>query len=60
MIERRKTNDRRKARTLNILDTWAGIGVFARLIFTIAIIACFLWSLKTIAETVLWLYVLLA
>lgn len=59
MIERRKTDDRRKARTLSFFDAWLGIGAFARLIFIVAIIACFLWSLKTIAETVLWLYVLL-
>jgi len=55
MIERRK----RAENTANLLQAWTAIGWFTRLIFTFAIIACFLWSVKTIFEVVLWLRVLL-
>lgn len=43
MIERRQGNDRRKANTLGLLDGWAGIGVFARLLLVVAIITATCW-----------------
>jgi hypothetical protein len=55
MPDRQKRVDQ----TIDLLDAWAGIGVFARIAFVLAIIACFVWSLKTIFEMVLWLRVLL-
>lgn len=56
MTERR---ERRINQTLSLLDAWTGIGAWARLVFVLGIVACFIWSIKTIAETVLWIRVLL-
>ncbi len=59
MIERRKHRDRRAIEGAGLVDAWASIGPVVRIIFSLAIISCFLWSLKAIFEMVLWLRVLL-
>lgn len=56
MTDRRQ---RRIEQTTDLLDAWAGIGVFARLLFILAIISCFVWSIRAIFEMILWFRVLL-
>jgi hypothetical protein len=55
MTEKR---EKRVDQTLGLLEAWTGIGVYARLLCVIAIIAAFLWTIKTGVEVVLWLRLL--
>jgi len=51
MTEKR---ERRVNQTLGMLNAWAGIGVFGRILLAVAIIATGLWMLKNAIELVLW------
>lgn len=51
MTERR---ERRRDQTLDLLNAWAGVGAFTRLLFVAAIIAAFVWLVKWGIELVLW------
>lgn len=56
MTDRR---ERRVNQTIDLLNTWAGIGVFGRLAIIFLAIAVFIWCINTIAVGLGWLIVLL-
>ena len=59
MTDRRKHADRRATRGPGFVDTWIMLGPFIRILFCLAILLCFLWSVRAIFEMILWLRVLL-
>lgn len=49
MTERR---EKRIDQTLDALDAWAGVGVFARLLIMVAIIAAFAWGALQLVQLI--------
>lgn len=57
MIERRKSNDRIKHSTLDLLYVWAEIGPFVRMLVFVAIITTCVWLLASAVEIAAWMLV---
>ena len=51
--------ERRREQTLDLLNAWTGIGVWPRLVFTLAIIAGTGYVLYHAVQLVGWLFVIL-
>jgi hypothetical protein len=53
-VNNRRKGDRAHRLTVDLLHAWVGIGVFARLVFVIAIIGACMWLAANVYATLVW------